>query len=196
MAEAPVLTMPEAEAALLRETYAGAGVILEYGAGGSTLVAATSAAKAVITVESDRQWLAKVASWFTVNPAAVPVTLHHGNIGPTRKWGFPAGIAKSERWPGYALSVWDRADFQHPDVVLVDGRFRLACMLATLFHITRPVRRLCRARQLPPDRGPDRPPRNNRPDGCVYRHPAKLSDGRYGLDHGRLREPSLRVQGH
>lgn len=143
MAEAPVLTMPEAEAALLRETYAGAGVILEYGAGGSTLVAATSAAKAVITVESDRQWLAKVASWFTVNPAAVPVTLHHGNIGPTRKWGFPAGIAKSERWPGYALSVWDRADFQHPDVVLVDGRFRLACMLATLFRITRPVRLLC-----------------------------------------------------
>ncbi|MBI1172725.1 hypothetical protein GC209_15115 [bacterium] len=135
--------MPPAEAGLLRATYQGADVILEYGAGGSTLVAASSAARSVITVESDRMWLLKMAAWFKTHPAPVPVILHHGNIGPTRKWGFPAQIAKSERWPSYALSVWDRADFAHPDVVLVDGRFRLACMLATLFRIERPVRLLC-----------------------------------------------------
>ena len=35
----PELTMPEAESALLRETYGRAGVILEYGTGGSTVVA-------------------------------------------------------------------------------------------------------------------------------------------------------------
>lgn len=143
MGDAPVLTMPEAEATLLRATYQGAGVILEYGAGGSTVVAAASALTAVIAVESDRMWLMKMGTWFKAHPAPVPVILHHGNIGPTRKWGFPAGIAKSERWPSYALSVWDRTDFAHPDVVLVDGRFRLSCMLATLFRIERPVRVLC-----------------------------------------------------
>jgi hypothetical protein len=35
--------------------------------------------------------------------------------------------------------VWSRDDFRHPDVVLVDGRFRIGCALATAFSITRPV---------------------------------------------------------
>lgn len=143
MVEAPGLTMPDAEAALLRATYAGAGVILEYGTGGSTLVAASCATKAVISVESDRAWLVKLQAWFKANPAPVPMVLHHGNIGATKKWGFPASGEKPDRWPGYALTIWDHKDFQHPDVVLVDGRFRLSCMLTTLFRITRPVRVLC-----------------------------------------------------
>ncbi len=143
MLEAPVLTMPEAEADLVRAAYAGAGVILEYGSGGSTLVAAQSATGAVISVESDKAWLAKMQDWFDANPAPVPLILHHGNVGPTKRWGFPLNASKPERWPGYALSVWDRKDFQHPDVVLVDGRFRLACLLTTLFRINRPVRVLC-----------------------------------------------------
>ena len=141
--DTPRLTMPEAEATLLTATYAAAGVILEYGSGGSTLVAGQSATKAVISVESDRDWFLKMQNWFKANAAPVPVILHHGNIGPTRKWGFPANTQKADRWSGYALSVWDRPDFQHPDVVLVDGRFRLACLLTTLFRITRPVRVLC-----------------------------------------------------
>lgn len=143
MAEAPGLTMPEAEAALLRATYQGAGVILEYGSGGSTVMAAASAGTAVMAVESDRAWFLRMKDWFKDHPAPVPVTLHHANIGPTKRWGFPKDGAKAERWPSYALSIWDHADFRHPDVVLVDGRFRLACLLTTLFRIKRPVRLLC-----------------------------------------------------
>ena len=143
MAEAPGLTMPEAEAELLRATYAGAEVILEYGTGGSTLVAATNATKAVIAVESDLAFLVRMQDWFRANPPPVPVILHHGNVGPTRKWGFPTNGDKTERWPGYALTIWDHKEFLHPNVVLVDGRFRLSCLLTTLFRITRPVRVLC-----------------------------------------------------
>lgn len=143
MADAPLLTLPEEEAALLRATYAKAGVILEYGSGGSTLVAAQSATEAVISVESDRLWLSNLRDWFNENPPAVPVTLHHGNIGPTQKWGRPLDMSEARIWSGYALSVWDSAAFRHPDVVLVDGRFRLACMLTTLLRITRPVQVLC-----------------------------------------------------
>ena len=137
------LTMPAAESDLLRATYKGAGVILEYGTGGSTLVAAQSATTAVFGVESDHAWFLNMEKWFTDNPPKIPVHLHYGNIGPTGKWGVPKAKANAPRWPGYALAVWDRADFAHPDVVLVDGRFRLACMLTTLFRITRPVRLLC-----------------------------------------------------
>ena len=143
MVEEPGLTLPEAEAGLLRTTYQGAGVILEYGMGGSTVLAATSASKAVMSVESDRAWVTRMQAWFKANPAPVPVSLHHANIGPTKKWGYPDNGDKPERWPGYALTVWDRPDFLHPDVVLIDGRFRLACMLTTAFRITKPVQVLC-----------------------------------------------------
>lgn len=143
MAEAPKLTMPEPEARFLSETYAKAQVILEYGSGGSTLIAAAKAGAQVFSVESDRAWYQMMVEWFFENPPAVPVTLHHCNLGPTKRWGFPANGRRASHWPSYALSVWDRPDFQHPDVVLVDGRFRLACMLTTLFRITRPVTMLC-----------------------------------------------------
>lgn len=136
------LTMPAAEAMLLRATYKGAGVILEYGSGGSTLLAAEHASVAVIAVESDAEWSQRMQDWFTAHPPAVPVHIRHANIGPTGKWGFPSDKSHARHWPAYALAVWD-AGLPHPDVVLVDGRFRLACMLATLFRIAKPVRLLC-----------------------------------------------------
>jgi hypothetical protein len=43
------------------------------------------------------------------------------------------------KFHGYALSVWDRPDFQHPDLVLIDGRFRAACLAAVAMRATRPV---------------------------------------------------------
>lgn len=143
MADAPILTMPEPEAALLAATYAKADVILEYGSGGSTLVAAERAGTTVFAVESDRAWYQMMTQWFFDNPPPVPVQLHHVNLGPTGRWGFPRTKVRAEHWPRYALSVWDRPDFQHPDVVLVDGRFRLACMLTVALRITRPVTLLC-----------------------------------------------------
>ena len=51
----PELTLPEAEAALLRETYDRAGVILEYGSGGSTVLAAEQPGKTVPSVESSNE---------------------------------------------------------------------------------------------------------------------------------------------
>jgi hypothetical protein len=134
----PILTLPEAEAEALARVYRGAGVILEYGSGGSTALAADMG-KTVFSVESDAEWCAKMQAWFDGNPQNGRVTLHHADIGPTKKWGMPTGAASFRRFPDYALSVWDAPGFQHPDVVLIDGRFRPACLLATAFFITRPV---------------------------------------------------------
>lgn len=135
----PVLTLPPAEAEAVRSAYKRAKVILEYGSGGSTALAAEMPGKAIFSVESDRDWLAGMERWFAANPPAAEVILHHGDIGPTREWGHPASEASFRRWPLYPVSVWDRSDFRHPDVVLIDGRFRAACFLTTLFRITRPV---------------------------------------------------------
>jgi hypothetical protein len=134
----PELTLPEAEAAALRAAYASAGVVLEYGSGGSTVMAAELGAK-VFSVESDPDWAAMMQGWFKSNPAKGAVQIVHADIGPTRDWGHPETEAQFRKWPDYALKVWEQMGDLHPDVVLVDGRFRLGCFLTTAYQITRPV---------------------------------------------------------
>ncbi|MFT3687461.1 hypothetical protein [Paenirhodobacter sp.] len=135
----PPLMLPPEEAEALRMAYDEAGVILEYGSGGSTVMAAQLPGKTVFSVESDPSWHRHLADLFRAAPPAAQVVLHHADIGRTRDWGYPDGTQNAARWPGYAVSVWDRLDFRHPDVVLIDGRFRAACFLTTLFRITHPV---------------------------------------------------------
>lgn len=130
--------MPEAEAECLAQAYRAASVVLEYGSGGSTILA-SDMGKTVFSVESDKSWLTKMEDWFAGHKPKGRVVLHHGDIGPTGKWGMPQAPRSFRSWPSYPLAVWDRPDFEQPDVVLIDGRFRPACMLATAFRTTRPV---------------------------------------------------------
>lgn len=135
----PILTMPPEESAALRLAYQAASVILEYGTGGSTVMAAALPGRTVFSVESSAEWLEKMRGWFTRTPPKATLYLHHADIGKTRDWGFPVDTKSVTRWSSYPISVWDRPDILHPDVVLIDGRFRLACALTVLFRITRPV---------------------------------------------------------
>jgi len=138
MSDRPILTMPEIEAEAYTQALRAAEVVLEYGSGGSTVLAAEMG-KTVISVESDAKWLDDLRGWFDRHPPKGHLVLHHADIGPTEKWGMPAGPKAFRRFPGYALEIWDHPQFRHPDLVLIDGRFRIACLLATAFRITRPV---------------------------------------------------------
>ena len=135
----PKLTLPPFEAAAVIKAYEKAHVILEYGSGGSTVVAAELPGKVVFSVESSADWLADMQSYFVQNPPKATLHLHHGDIGPTKDWGKPIDERQMRKWPGYPLSVWDLPQFLHPDVVLIDGRFRAACFLTCLFRCTRPT---------------------------------------------------------
>lgn len=135
----PKLTMPPEEADLVREVFGTSRVILEYGSGGTTLIAAEGAGRTVFSVESDKEWLAGMQDWFKAHPPAAELHFIHGDVGKTRPWGYPVNASHFRRWPAYPNGVWDRPDFRQPDVVLIDGRFRLACFLTALFRSTAPV---------------------------------------------------------
>lgn len=137
----PELTMPDSEAALLRAGYARADVILEYGSGGSTVMAAEMPGKSVFSVESDKDWAQMMRDWFDENPPAkgTEVDVIWCDIGPTKDWGHPASNREWQRFARYPLEVWDLTEFRQPDVVLVDGRFRAGCAMATAFRTQKPV---------------------------------------------------------
>ncbi|CUH62796.1 hypothetical protein TG4357_00307 [Thalassovita gelatinovora] len=134
----PELTLPEAEAIALSKAYAQADTILEYGSGGSTVIAA-ELGKTVWSVESDADWAQMMRDYFAAHPPMGDVHIVHSDIGPTKEWGHPVDDSEWKKFPRYPLQIWDNPGFEHPDVVLVDGRFRVGCALATAFRITRPV---------------------------------------------------------
>ncbi|MFT6452712.1 MAG: hypothetical protein ACJA06_002215 [Halocynthiibacter sp.] len=135
----PEMTFPEAEADWVREAYAKANVILEYGSGGSTVMGGDLEGKTIFSVENARPWLRMMRGWFRDNPPKSEVHLHDGYVGETRKWGYPNDHEKLNRWPHYPLGIWESEGFVQPDLVLIDGRFRVGCFLATLFRTQAPV---------------------------------------------------------
>ena len=130
------LTFPKAEADYLRGQFTAGRSILEYGSGGSTVLAATAGCR-VISVESDRDWAARMAEHLASISAEAHV--HYADVGPTGDWGAPTGPHGFRKYHAYALSVWDRPDLHAPDLVLIDGRFRAACLLAVMLRATRPT---------------------------------------------------------
>lgn len=134
----PELTMPAPEAAVIRAAYADAETILEFGSGGSTVMAA-EAGKRVTSVESDKAWAQMMRDWFAAHPPVGQVNIIWSDIGPTKDWGHPVDDSGWKSFARYPLAVWDMPGFTHPDVVLVDGRFRMGCALGAAFRITRPI---------------------------------------------------------
>ena len=133
--------MPEAEAQTVRAAYEAADVILEYGSGGSTVMASEMPGKQVFSVESDQDWVQMMRGWFAQNPPVgfTEVDMIWSDIGPTREWGYPETNKAWNRYARYPLEVWDLPEFCQPDVVLVDGRFRAGCAMATAFRTQKPV---------------------------------------------------------
>ncbi|MEM1272964.1 MAG: hypothetical protein AAGF88_04055 [Pseudomonadota bacterium] len=135
----PEFTFPPDEGELVAREYARAAHILEYGSGGSTVLAARSTDAQVLSIESDKAWAENLSAYLQAqNISMERVIVHWADIGPTGKWGYPTDQSKWRKYPGYALCPWDEFDIA-PDVVLIDGRFRLACLAATLLFATKPT---------------------------------------------------------
>lgn len=135
--ERPELTFVPEVAALVRKHYEKSKVILEFGSGGSTVMASEMPGKTIYSVESSRVWTKMMRRWFEQEqPASMPV-MQHVNIGSTGKWGTPKDGSGYQRYHLYPLSIWDSEDFKHPDVILVDGRFRVACALTAMLRCTK-----------------------------------------------------------
>ncbi|MGB7317199.1 MAG: hypothetical protein WBC85_04460 [Planktotalea sp.] len=135
--ERPELTFTPEVADLVRKHYEAADVILEYGSGGSTVMASEMPGKTIFSVESSKLWTRQMRRWFNeAQPVSKPM-MQHINIGVTGKWGSPVDTEGFQRYHFYPLSIWDTPEFKHPDVILVDGRFRVACALTAMLRCER-----------------------------------------------------------
>lgn len=125
----------------LYQHYAKADQILEYGAGSSTLFAVDQG-KTVVSTESNLQRMESITA--QVEQAQAPGLLHDivvdiEQAGPS---GAVMNPARKKQWPEYATRCWQfcREQGIEPSVVSIDGRFRVACMVATCYFTRKPCR--------------------------------------------------------
>lgn len=128
--------MTEKELDLLQKAFKDSHDYLEFGSGNSTQLAVNQNNMEHITVvESDPMfWKGQVLNTPSVELAVqssrlTPLLV---NIGPVGEWGYPLDESYKDQWPLYSsLAFQGKTAY---DLVLVDGRFRIACILQACLH--------------------------------------------------------------
>jgi hypothetical protein len=128
---------------------------LEYGSGGSTILAA-ALNKPFVSVDTDRLFLQSLRR--KIGAVTAAQRLLHADIGLTGPWGipFPAGkpsLKRLNKWKAYPKTPWPFINQDnYPDLVLIDGRFRVATALTCCIHMS-----ACSTAQILVDDYADRP---------------------------------------
>ena len=124
------------EIRFLDEVLSKADAYLEFGIGNSTLFALDHQNLGCVKgIESSKEWFEMVVKDPSISAAMAKgrLELVHVNVGPTGIYGYPAGNSAKDKWKEYSSQTFSRCGqtAQHR-VVLVDGRFRVACFLKML----------------------------------------------------------------
>lgn len=126
--------MEDAGIALLAQRLKGVKIFLEYGSGGSSIMAAQAGIRRIYSVDSDLVFLQSVQKRLIADGIPrrryVPVYV---DIGKTGDWGRPVNENHARDWPSYCSAPWIRLEHagEAPSLVLIDGRFRVASFLVT-----------------------------------------------------------------
>ena len=104
---------------------------LEYGSGGSTLRAHNLGAKHIISVDSSKDWTQAIKKSLNGSTNA---DLLYCNIGTIGNWGKPVNDDGIKNYHNYMVTPWKVANSKNLDVdlIMIDGRFRVACFLYSL----------------------------------------------------------------
>jgi len=129
--------MTQNELSLLESELKRCTCYLEFGSGNSTRMAArTASILRIDSVESDPEFFGReVATDSAVRQAVAGGRLvpHFPYIGKTQDWGHPTDSSCEQLWPDYSVGVF--AGHRDWDLVLVDGRFRVACGLSVFLTL-------------------------------------------------------------
>jgi hypothetical protein len=106
---------------------------LEFGCGGSTVyIAKNTTVQNILSVDSDEKWVSDITKEIITSDKKI--YLEYCNIGDVGNWGVPRNMSHINNYWSYMTIPWEIAKINklNPDLILVDGRFRVACFLYSL----------------------------------------------------------------
>ena len=112
---------------------------VEYGAGGSTLLACELGVQFVHSIETSLDHCVAILGKHALDKYVLTgrLKLTHVDIGETGSWGYPSGEPSSSK-----RQIYIQAHSEHDkvDLALIDGRYRVACAAALLLRDKPPNR--------------------------------------------------------
>lgn len=126
-------TWSKGETDFFRALIAGKVSYAEYGIGTATEIACTSPLTNIISVANDRLLAEQFFSANHILPGQFPnnrVTLLVVDLGPAGGTGIPLDGSRASSWSQYVDAPFSQKIV--PDIVLINGPFKVACMLRTV----------------------------------------------------------------
>jgi hypothetical protein len=117
------------EDAVFRRVLPEARTYGEYGCGSSTFWVAKNMSCNILSVDSSLEWVQKVQHAVM---GRENIVVHHANVGNVGHLGRPIDYSCADNFPEYTDWIWEQK--HKPDVVLIDGRFRVCCFLTSLLR--------------------------------------------------------------
>jgi hypothetical protein len=102
-------------------------IYAEYGCGSSTTWVAKNIGCKIYCVDTSKDWIDRVVNQ---TKGLSNVMIHWIDLGMLGKWGRPESYEKIELFSNYTDWIWQNKE--KPNVILVDGRFRVCCFLTSL----------------------------------------------------------------
>ena len=103
-------------------------IYFEYGVGDSTTWVLENTSSRIISVDTDKKWINKV----DISKRKKRIDIYWINLGEIENWGRPKTYEYRKYFINYISCVWT---FKFKaDVILIDGRFRVASFLFSLIN--------------------------------------------------------------
>lgn len=130
--EYPFVMYPE-EKILLQKYLRSAKNYLEFGTGGSTLFSLINSEVKITSVDTHKPWISFIKKYRIIKENLEKrLNIHFIDIGSTKNWGYPVNEDSREKFPDFSSKIFKiNSDY---DLVLIDGRFRVACTLQTILN--------------------------------------------------------------
>ena len=114
---------------LFKRTISKNSIYAEYGSGASTIWVAKNIGCEILSVDSSAEWISKVKTECIAYPK---LTMHLADIGEVGPWGRPVNYLKANNFHDYTDWIWSSK--KKPNVILIDGRFRVCCFLTCILN--------------------------------------------------------------
>lgn len=122
-------TLFDGDDALFKELIKNTEIYFEYGCGKSTEFVCKNTEASIHAVDTSRDWINKLKG-LTIGDASERINLNWIDVGEVAEWGYPVSFERRENFKVYAEFLWLKQIT--PDLVLIDGRFRVFCFLTSV----------------------------------------------------------------
>ncbi|MDB4117198.1 hypothetical protein N9582_02885 [Amylibacter sp.] len=114
---------------LFKDLIKSADVYFEYGCGKSTEYVFRHTSASIFAVDTSNDWVNKL-SGLKSEGSAERLNLNWIDVGEIGNWGYPTTFRLRQNFKAYAELLW--LNKKKPDLVLIDGRFRVFCFLTSI----------------------------------------------------------------